>query len=951
MRFKLIILLIIIVTNALAISLDERRKKIITIIDRELNEVSRLARNVKRRDPSLLLRMAELNLEKARLWKEKENEDYLAIPSSKRAKVNKNSFFRTSSNFFVKAKKLCEEILKRFKRFSGRADAYYILAYHYKEFNNLKKARKYFELANRKSGRKSMTKTKSQVALAEIYYNKAQYKRAIPLYERSLRSHVDKWWTKDAFNLAWSYLRTGRANKGLTWMKNIYQKSKDKKYIDMSRLVVRDIGLFYAEAGRVNEAIDFYKKENADFTEQILKLSGKLPSTQSIKVLRIALKYEKRPPRQVEVQMALAEVYNKFSKYFSLEIVISSLTQKSLDLLNQEQRERLIYLAEKNAAELQKKVVGKLWKKVPRTKWKYAKLSAALFQHLVKLNPKKSAEYEYFNGETYFSINRMTKALTSYKKSFDISEKEKNGRFKKLAQEGMLACLGSRYLPLKVKNKNYVEVYERSLRSDSRSNRAIKIYEKLFKVHYDDGDLEKSIATLNKFKASFPANLVVQEAMVASIMESYRKANNDRKVKEWIEKIDNKEYRVSSKYRNKLRVLLTNIQMKNVEVARNRGDKAKALQEYLVIFSSKDSTKSTKKNSAYNISVLYYELGDVNKVFEWANKTLGIMSVSEVRKFRASFVTFTSFLFEKMEFNKSAELSENTLNKLCLANAKEKEQLFTNAIYLRIAEKKYQIAEQSLAKFSKCGIRVKTKNDVYLELADIYLKEKNWPKLESTLNILDRDRKLRHKTLWHLNALIEQYDRLSDSKKVAQLNKKFSSRYYSAKKRSLNIPVKVRSIVAGRMFKVLERDISRAKQIKLRLPFKTLQAGIEKKAQAIDRINKVGLKIISEGADNYMVKTYSELVSLNNSFADEVNKFNFPKGTDKNIIKNYHKAFGGLYRTFYKQARDLKKAVTRDISKYSLISEANASFASDGKFQYQFSGANNVFMEREGSKW
>ena len=54
-----------------------------------------------------------------------------------------------------------------FKRFSGRADAYYILAYHYKEFNNLK-ARKYFELANRKSGRKSMTKTKSQVALAKF---------------------------------------------------------------------------------------------------------------------------------------------------------------------------------------------------------------------------------------------------------------------------------------------------------------------------------------------------------------------------------------------------------------------------------------------------------------------------------------------------------------------------------------------------------------------------------------------------------------------------------------------------------------------------------------------------------------------------------------------------------------------------------------------------------------
>ena len=63
----------------------------------------------------------------------------------------------------------------------------------------------------------------------------------------------------------------------------------------------------------------------------------------------------------------------------------------------------------------------------------------------------------------------MTQALTSYKSSFDISEKEKNNKFKKISLEGMLACLGSRYLPLKVKNKNYVGVYERYLRNDSRS--------------------------------------------------------------------------------------------------------------------------------------------------------------------------------------------------------------------------------------------------------------------------------------------------------------------------------------------------------------------------------------------------------------------------------------------------------------------------------------------------
>jgi hypothetical protein len=58
--------------QAFALSLDERRKQIIEIIDEELDEITRLSREVRGKNPDYLLRMAELNLEKARLWREKE---------------------------------------------------------------------------------------------------------------------------------------------------------------------------------------------------------------------------------------------------------------------------------------------------------------------------------------------------------------------------------------------------------------------------------------------------------------------------------------------------------------------------------------------------------------------------------------------------------------------------------------------------------------------------------------------------------------------------------------------------------------------------------------------------------------------------------------------------------------------------------------------------------------
>ena len=73
------LLLILFISTAFANEVEQRRGQILKIIDEEISEVRRLTRQSKK-DPNLLLRLAELNLEKARLWREKENQDFLYIP-------------------------------------------------------------------------------------------------------------------------------------------------------------------------------------------------------------------------------------------------------------------------------------------------------------------------------------------------------------------------------------------------------------------------------------------------------------------------------------------------------------------------------------------------------------------------------------------------------------------------------------------------------------------------------------------------------------------------------------------------------------------------------------------------------------------------------------------------------------------------------------------------------
>jgi tetratricopeptide (TPR) repeat protein len=222
MRYILFFLCLLFSIETFALSLDERRQQIIEIIDEELDEISRLSREVKGKNPDYLLRMAELNLEKARLWREKENSEYLSIPAKKRSSLKKSNYFKKSTAYFNQANKLCIEITRRFPRFRSIKDVYYILGYNAKESGRNKTAQKYLSLATKGRSNNKATEIKSKISLAEIYYNQKRYRKAIPLYESALRQYKDKWYTKDSFNLAWCYFRANRYSNAISKMQEVF---------------------------------------------------------------------------------------------------------------------------------------------------------------------------------------------------------------------------------------------------------------------------------------------------------------------------------------------------------------------------------------------------------------------------------------------------------------------------------------------------------------------------------------------------------------------------------------------------------------------------------------------------------------------------------------------------------------------------------------------------------
>lgn len=922
---KYILIVLFLINSAMAVTLDERRQAIFEIIDQELSEVSRLSSQVQATNPDLLLRMAELYLEKARLYREAENEKYLAIDAQKRSSVNKSSYFRDSNKNFDRARNVCNRLLKKFPRYSKKADIYYILAFDAKERDQSKKAAKYFQLANRYSGKTSETKTKSQAALAEIYYNNREYRKAIPLYEQSLRKNVDRWWTKDSFNLAWCYYRIKRYDRAIDLMKNVYQRSSNSQFIDMSALVLRDIGLFYADSNKMDEGIRFYQSANVEAISQLVKVGDYLTSkgnfTSALKVYETALKYEKDESERATIMMQELELYEKFgrvSSHYKLSQELVRLSQRNI--LNSDQKERLKYHIDKNAAVLQKKTASNIYRNVKSTRVKLGSLAVGYFQLSQIMDPSKTNEKTFLQGETYFAMGYYVSALNKYIEAYDYASAQKDRKVMGDSLEGMLAVLGSRRLSSKTKDKYYEKVYTRYLAFDNNSKRAKEIHQKLFNVYDDKNDLKQAEMTLATYATIFPTDYKIQEAMLAKIMEKYRKAKNYTEVKRLVSDIDSKKYKVSAKYDRSVRKLLTNIQMEHVQSQLKSGKKKEALIGYLDVYGREDSTKNAKKNSAYNLAVLYYELGDVVNAYKWSNISLDHMHGKEVFKFEDTYITIASFLFERLQFEASSELSMKTLLKECRLGSRNKDLMFKNASFIQIADQKPARVEEYLKLTDRCGISPKVEAQIHYELAKIYAQNSQWDDLVNKIKILDRAKGQKTKSIELAEKLRAAYIKNGEISRAAQIERENKSRYYQLKKSRYKIPVESVDVIAEYYLDDLKSIEKQFKSIEVRFPENTFNATLKQKFSFLDKVTNSALKVSQTGSGRGIVSSYNILINCYANLIEQVENVKI-ENKSADYIKSFQASMSKVLGPIKSKMAQYQKELKQQINTYSILSD------------------------------
>jgi len=957
MNIFIFILSLLIIAPRVQANGQERRQELVKIIDEELDEVVRLNRQIGAKNPKLLLRMAELYLEKARIINEEENYRWLTLSPEESEKVDQKKFYQTSRKYFQMAQKTCYFILKRFKRFNGKGDVYYILAYNAKEFQQDDKAMTYFKRALKYSKKNSYTQRKSKVALAELYYNKKKYSQAIPLYASALSTKEDKWWTKDAFNLAWCYFRVGQTSKAIGVMESVHGMSGSKKYIDISDQVERDLSYFYSEAGQIDKAVSFYNKIGKDIGANLLKVGiylkgqGKYASAES--TLSKGVKHASNDETRNQIYIELLSLYERHGKLAKhLDVSQKLFESYKAKQLTQQQTEDLKYHVANLSSRLQKQVVSKTYRRNKKVQNQKAEYATAYFKMRSAL--EGSGEYKsiFHAAETQYAIKNFDRSAGLYNEAYDGAIAAKDKKIARLSLDGLMASLGGKGVSKTTTNNYLTKAYEAYLVGNPRSKNSYKIYQRLFTQKYDQGDIKGAEKTLEQFKFHFPAAIDKQEAMLARVIDFYKNKKDRENISVWVSKINNGEFKVTRKFAKKLRLILLSIQFDKVEKFNTKGDKVAALKGYLEIYKEPTSSAEAKRNAAYNIAVLFHELGNVNETYGWTKRSLDLMSSSDVYKFEDSFMAIATGLFNRRQFRRAAEINEVTLTKVCKKKSKIKNILFQNANVIYLAEDNAEKSYEVIKMAKSCYIKSKIYLEAQLDLLKLLAEQARWESFDNLLGQLKKNKRAWGEIIYPISQLRDAYFERGLKKEAYAANSDMISFFNKAKKSRITIPLEGLDVVALNYIENAKRSAEDLEKIKLTFPENTYNQLLKKKFAMIDQLTSKTLELFNIGSGIGMVEGYKILVESYQNMGSEISAFT-PPGKGEDYVKSFKGSMAQIASTLTQKANDFRREAQDQIKKSKILAKNNYYFMTNNVLPIVpqfFPAKSGVLMDRGGKR-
>ena len=605
-----------------------------------INEEIKTINMARKKSQKLMYRLFELKSEKIKLFKEKENREFVAKKLKLGRKVNRKNAFRKTLALYQDANNYGKRLLRMYPNSRYKAAIYYTLALNARDFAYDNKELGYLLKAIKYSKGQRKVNYLATTSLAEYYYNNKEYKKAVTNYEKIIDNRDDEWLTKNLYNYGWCLLKTHKFDAAINRLEEGYKLSPDEFYIDMSEQIMNSLVSFYVYGKQVNRGVAFIKKNASDRNESLLKLAQKASgkgffkeTEEIITDLESVISTKEKPELYAEMRLFQFDLYTQYHKSEKLLKIGKLLPSLTLDDYQREETVRKV-----------SEVVGArqiiLKKDFSKHDQSYDKNTLneviTYFDILSKINPVEIAQYEYYKGETFYSVHRFKSALKSYKES--LVSYDKTPSKKDLRALSMDAIFSSIDLIKQSENEKKAELdfaYNKYLSYWPKDDKARDIYPRLYSLYFSNKLYPKMQDAIDRYSKAFPKDIEKQRELFRNLMDSLIKSKNTQLLSAKIAKLKTGYLRFKAAEIKTSETILATILFSKFQEMNKAGKQVAALEGYQQVHFTEFYPKSVKAEAAFNMGVIYTDLLDHNNALKWYQKSFDFYTEKERKEKRA----------------------------------------------------------------------------------------------------------------------------------------------------------------------------------------------------------------------------------------------------------------------------------------------------------------------------
>lgn len=297
------------------------------ILDQQINELYKLTQRFKNSENrgELWLRLAELYVEKSTIIDSRKEDEYdkkLRAFQAGKSKVKPKLDTAQAREYNRKAIQLYEWFQRDFPRDEKNSQALFFLGYNYFELGEVKKGAMYYEMLTSRYPDSPFV-GEAYFALGEYYFENEQWVKAYKEYSFIIKDKKHRLHTFALYKGAWCLFRLGKTKQALNYLEYIIKTGRaetgnqlaSRKVVNRNRLeaeALRDIVVFYAEAGDPGQAASYFKNLiGGDVTSYLEKLayqySDRGNKDASREVFRLLIAENPNSPKAFEYQYQIVQ--------------------------------------------------------------------------------------------------------------------------------------------------------------------------------------------------------------------------------------------------------------------------------------------------------------------------------------------------------------------------------------------------------------------------------------------------------------------------------------------------------------------------------------------------------------------------------------------------------------------------------------------------------------------